>query len=163
MAKTESNSTVKGKQKKTFLIKKAYVAIVVCLLFLAGGGYLGYDRYNDLKKDNLRLQDPQEAAKDETERIKSEVASLIDVPSDEAPTIASVVDASKLSKQAFFAKAQNGDRVLMYAQAKKAILYRPSTKKIIEVAPINIGNNSQPQQDPAAPAPEQQTPPPTTP
>jgi len=32
----------------------------------------------------------------------------------------------------------------MYSKAKKAILYRPSSNKIIEVAPINIGNNEKP-------------------
>ena len=47
----------------------------------------------------------------------------------------------KLGDQAFFSKAQKDDRVVIYAQAKKAILYRPSTKKIVEVAPLNIGEN----------------------
>jgi hypothetical protein len=151
----ESVETPQEKPKK-LKIKKLYIITAVLALLVVGGGVLGFQQYDKVKKENQRLQDPQEAAKDETDRIKREVAALIEVPGNESPTIASVVDASKLSNQAFFAKAQNGDRVLMYAQAKKAILYRPSTKKIIEVAPINIGNNGQTQQDPGAAT--QQTP-----
>ena len=118
-----------------------YAIIAVLVLLLAGGGYVAYNKYDELKQENQRLSDPQEAAKSETERIKQEIAELIEVPSDEEPTIATVVDPEKLGDQAFFSKAQKDDRVVIYAQAKKAILYRPSTKKIVEVAPLNIGEN----------------------
>jgi hypothetical protein len=55
---------------------------------------------------------------------------------DEQPTLASVTDKSKLSDQPFFQKAENGDKILIFVQSRKAILYRPSIKKIIDVAPI---------------------------
>ena len=35
-----------------------------------------------------------------------------------------------------------GDKVLIFAEAKKAILYRPSTKKLIEVANINLADTN---------------------
>ncbi|PIR80160.1 MAG: hypothetical protein COU25_01495, partial [Candidatus Levybacteria bacterium CG10_big_fil_rev_8_21_14_0_10_35_13] len=58
------------------------------------------------------------------------------------PTIATITDKSQLSTQPFFNNAVDGDKVLVYANAKKAILYRPSTDKIIEVAPVNITSPS---------------------
>lgn len=157
MAKAENSSSEQTKKvkKSPGKIKNSYLLIALALLLVAGAGAAGYKMVDDSKKEaaklreeNKKLADPQESARVETQRVKEQVSKLIDVPQNEDPTIASVVDASKLSEQAFFKNAKNGDKVLMYAQAKKAILYRPDTNKIIEVAPINIGNNQQP----AAPA-----------
>ena len=141
-------SNKSSKSKRGFGLKKlksgkVKIIIVLVLLLAVGGGFAYQVRAtNNLKKENARLSNPQEAAKAETEKIKAEVANIIELPANETPTIATVVDASKLKTQAFFANAQNGDRVLMFSEAKKAILYRPSTKKIIEVAPINIGSGT---------------------
>lgn len=132
--------------------------IIIVLLLLIGAGFAYQAKVNnDLKKENTRLSNPQEAAKAEAEQLKSQVAALIDLPA-ESPTIATVVDVEKLKTQAFFAKAQNGDKVLMFPEAKKAILYRPSTNKIIEVAPINLGDgNTQGTSTQATPAPATST------
>ena len=56
--------------------------------------------------------------------------------------MATVSDLEKLKDQPFFAKAKIGDKVLIYTDAKKAILYDPVNDKIVEVAPINIGNSN---------------------
>lgn len=117
--------------------------IIKLLLALVVAGTLAFLvwQYLELRKENQRLADPQAAAQEETRRLVDEVGKSLQLPENEVPTVATVVDASKLKSQAFFARSENGDRVLIYTQAKKAILYRPSTRKIIEVAPINIGNN----------------------
>jgi cytoskeletal protein RodZ len=133
--------SVNKRSRKKLSFKWSYALILLLVLGLGVGGFFGYQEYTKLRDENKRLSNPQESAKLETERVKSEVANIIEVPTDEEPTIASVSDASKLSNQAFFAKAQNGDKLLMFSKAKKAILYRPSTKKIIEVAPINLGDD----------------------
>lgn len=145
-------------QRKTHSrrFKKSYLAIVVLVLLIGAGSALGYRAYDNQRKEIKRLSNPQESAKAESERIKEEVSKLIELPADEDPTIATVVDSTKLSNQAFFSKAQNGDRVVMYAKAKKAVLYRPDTGKIIEVAPINLGDPKAPAQ--SAPAATQADP-----
>jgi len=83
--------------------------------------------------------DPQVVAREESVRLVNEVGKLIALPPDEEPTIATVTDPDQLKDQVFFANAQKGYKVLLYANAKKAILYDPINKRIIEVAPINIG------------------------
>lgn len=123
-------------------IKTPYLIVAVLLVVLAVGGFVGYQRYSYLKKENQRLSNPQEATKSEIEKTKSQVSALIEVPTDEEPTIANVVDVTKLSSQEFFKNAKNGDKLLVYQKSKKAILYRPETNKIIEVSTINIGSEA---------------------
>ena len=72
----------------------------------------------------------------------NKVSKLILLPPGEQPTLAIVNDASKYNGTPFFKNAANGDRLLVYAQAHEAILYRPSINKIIAVAPLSV--NSQP-------------------
>jgi hypothetical protein len=44
-----------------------------------------------------------------------------------------------LKGQSFFADAKVGDKVLIYKNAKKAILYDPIADKIITIAPLIVG------------------------
>ena len=73
------------------------------------------------------------------ERIRSYVADIskvIVLPTDETPTLATVADPNELKSQPFFANAQVGDIVLVYEKARKAVLWRPSEKKLIEVSSV---------------------------
>ena len=79
-----------------------------------------------------------EANKLELTNLVELVGKLIILPTGEEPTLATVSDPEKLKDQAFFKNAVLGDKVLIYAAAKKAILYSPSRGKIIEVAPVNL-------------------------
>lgn len=76
----------------------------------------------------------------ELKTVLKAAGKLIVLPQNEQPTLATVSDKTKLLNQPFFADAQNGDKVLIYTNAKKAILYRPSINKIIEVGPVTIAS-----------------------
>jgi len=95
-----------------------------------------YTQLNKLK------QDPQAQAKKENSDLVDKVSKLLVLPTDETPTIATVSDPEALKDQAFFTGAVKGDKVLIYTNAKKAILYSVSTNKILDVAPLNIGNGA---------------------
>lgn len=82
----------------------------------------------------------------QVEDLVERVGKLMELPSSETPTVAAVSDVTKLQGQQFFANAKNGDQVLIYSQAKKAILYRPSVNKIIEVGPVNLTPSEAPTQ-----------------
>lgn len=118
--------------RKVFLI----LGIITILLIALVPSYYFYSQYQKTQK---LLQNPTLAAEEEVKKIVGKVGKLIELPSSETPTVATVSDKDKLKEQVFFAKSENGDKVLIFTQAKKAILYRPNTNKIIEVAPINLG------------------------
>lgn len=83
------------------------------------------------------LENPGEAVANEMKKIVSDIGQFIVLPTDEVPTLATVSDPSKLKDQKFFANAQVGDKVLLYQQSQKAILWRPSTRKIIEISSLS--------------------------
>ncbi|KKR56818.1 MAG: hypothetical protein UT96_C0033G0001, partial [Candidatus Woesebacteria bacterium GW2011_GWC2_40_30] len=77
-------------------------------------------------------------AQAEANALVAKVSKLMTLPTDETPTIATVTDVSIVADQPFFKNAQNGDKVLIYQKAGKAILYRESENKIIEVGAVNF-------------------------
>jgi hypothetical protein len=133
----QSDSSEQSTTQGSSMWKKLGITLIVLLLLaaVAAAGYY-YRQYNNLKKN------PNKVAQDETKATIDAVAKLIVLPVGEQPTVATVTDASKLKDQAFFANARTGDKVLIYTNAKKAILYNPSGNKIVEVAPVNIGSNN---------------------
>lgn len=114
------------------------LAVVLMVLVGAAGAtaYYFYDKVNELKGN------PQKAAEEETRALIERVSQLIFLPTDEQPTIATVADPEKLKGQQFFANAHLGDKVFIYTNARKAILYDPVANKIIEVAPLSIGQQT---------------------
>lgn len=117
-------------------LKKFSLLILVGFVLAAGGSaYYFYKQYSVLKSD------PQVFAKKDAAALIEKVGQLIVLPEGEEPTVATVSDPEKLKNQPFFANAKAGYKVLIYTNAKKAILYDPILNKIVEVAPLNIGNN----------------------
>ncbi|HWB39023.1 MAG TPA: hypothetical protein VG604_02160 [Candidatus Saccharimonadales bacterium] len=122
------------------------VALIIALI--AVGYYamqLSSDK-SDLKKQLTAANaNPQTIIQKQTDDLIAKVGQLYNLPKNETPTVANVTDAAQAKKQsAFFTNAQNGDKVLMYVKAGEAILYRPSTDKIILVAPLTFTNNPSP-------------------
>lgn len=109
------------------------IITLVVVILLAGSTGLIWK----FKPEIYRLMDAYRVAEQSKadENLVKTVGELMFLPN-EAPTIATVTDREKLAKQPFFAQAENGDKVIIYTQAKKAILYRPSQKKIVDVAPL---------------------------
>lgn len=113
------------------------LALLVIVVAAVASAFYFYSKYQDSQE---KLKNPDILAKAERQVLLEKVSKHVLLPEGEDPTIATVSDVSKLSNQAFFAKAANGDKVLIYSKARKAILYRPITDKVIEIAPLNISN-----------------------
>lgn len=118
---------------------KATLLLAIVAVILGISAVYFYYQYNSI------LNDPNRIARQEIQDLVKKVSRLILLPSGEDPVIATVNDPAALKNQPFFANAAKGDKVLIYTQARKAYLYDPVADKIVEVAPISLGNQGQAQ------------------
>lgn len=130
--------------------KKSSGAILGIVIVLLIAGLISFYYYNKYQQAQNQLLNPTNAAKQEVDALVSRVGALMLLPN-ETPTVATVSDVNKLKNQPFFANAKNGFKVLLYAKAKKAILYDPEANKIIEVQTLSLGTSQ------ATPAPQKLT------
>lgn len=99
-------------------------AVIVALVL----GYLTYRHF---------AQTPEQKAAARTAELMVQASRHIILPSNEVPTIFEIKDPSMLAKQQiFFANAQQGDELLIFSQAGKAIIYSPRRDVIVNVGPI---------------------------
>ena len=137
-----------------FLSEKLLVIILVIIIVVAFG-FLSYNKLYKPHEKTLRLKIPDINIGDfkaqtenavlsgDVKTLIQNVGKLIQLPTDEDPSVATIADISKLKDQPFFAHGQNGDKVLIYANKKKAIIYRPSINKIIEAGSVEITTESE--------------------
>lgn len=107
----------------------AIVVLLVVLLLAFGvvGGYY-YATNNKVVPNTTSQTDDQ--------LLLSKLALLMELPQSESPTFATVNDADKLKDQLFFKNAKNGDKIVAFPISKFAVLYRPSTEKIVWIGPM---------------------------
>jgi hypothetical protein len=120
------------------LFLRRYFSIVLILLVIILAVLVGY-----FYKKSVAAQNPARIIETETRKLVDRVGRLVVLPTDETPTIATVSDPQALKNQTFFEGAKIGDKVLIYNNAKKAVLYDPVLDKIITVAPLTIGDTRQ--------------------
>lgn len=119
-----------------------WIAFAVLLVLLASAFELG--RYSVYRAH------PELTNSEQAQALLSKVSLLIPVPPSETPTMATIQDADRAKQgQPFLVNAQNGDVLIIYANAAEAILYRPSANKIINVGPVNTGTPSNTLPNPA--------------
>jgi hypothetical protein len=91
---------------------------------------------------------PEKVAVEKANQLKDKVSLIMHLP-DETPTIAEVKteDIDKLKTQEFFRDIKNGDKILIFSKAQKAVVYREDENRIINSGPIvinasNVGGGS---------------------
>jgi hypothetical protein len=123
---------MEGEKSKSGVSRILVIVAVVVILVLGGAAGYFFFKYQNIKKN------PNQVAQAEVNRVAKLVGQLIALPNDESPTLATIQDQDKIKDQPFFANTKNGDIILIYTKAKKAIIFREKENKIINVGPISI-------------------------
>ena len=110
---------------------KVVLSIALLVLTFFAAVYFN-NKYQSSRIDPGQVQGMAQA---EIDNVIQQVGLLVELPQGEIPTTLTITDITAFKDQAFFAKAQTGDKVLAYLKAKKVYLYRPSINQIIEAGP----------------------------
>lgn len=116
-------------------------------LVAVGAASFFYFQWQETQQLVGQIQNGQEQvdeiAQAEIDDVVRQLSKIVLVPEGEVPTLSTIKDTSALTEnQEFFQNAANGDKIVIYQQARKAYLFRPSTGKLINFAPINVQENS---------------------
>lgn len=134
---SRSLSVVSQNPARKGVVRGLLWILILIVIGASGVSVYFYNRYRQA------TQDPQEIAQTESEKLLARVSKITLLPSGETPTIATISDPEKLKSQPFFNEAQTGDKVLIYTNARKAYIYRPSINRIISIAPLMTGDSSE--------------------
>ncbi len=118
-------------KNKSFGLKLPAVVIVLAALLPAAYFFGTY-------RSIVNRVDPKTVDQETLPESAADIVNkLVVVPGDEAPEQLTVPKASHLPANFIFKQAQENDIVLLYQHAGQAILYRPSTGKIIAEYPAD--------------------------
>ncbi len=108
-------------------------SILALLLVVAiATSTLLFVKYRDALHDN-----PQR----EREHILTTIRTVVQLPK-ETPGFSTVIDVSKLTNPILKKRAQNGDRLIIFAKSKRLVIYRPATGKVIDMLTIQSNDVS---------------------
>lgn len=119
------------------LLKNKTVVKRIVVVVLIVGALLFVNSYINTRDALKKASDPGATVQEEATKLAAKIGKFLELPTGETPSVATVKNADQLKTQSFFESAQNGDKVLIYPQAQKAVLYRPSTSKVIEYSPVS--------------------------
>jgi hypothetical protein len=120
--------------------------VLVIIWFLVGivvgaGAFFAWNKYVAKNPATVASQMEQAQVKD----LVAKIGKLIILPTGEEPVVATINDAAALIKdQVFYKGAKNGDVVLVYQKASKAIVYSPARNVIVNVGPIFLQDQQAP-------------------
>lgn len=126
--KTIPTAQVRKKKDKLKLLLAALL-----LLAIGTSGYLYY-RYNQATSDPQGQLEQKNST--ETKEVLDSLGRILLLPTDKQPTVAKVEDVDKLKKsnETFYKDVTKGDYLVLYTD--RAIIYRKTENKIINIAPI---------------------------
>ena len=115
-------------------MKTKRILSILIILIIALLGFAIFDKFykKDVKTDRNQLSEKQIKA------LVVKVSKLINTP-EETPVIATIIKADQLiAEQKFYTGSKDGDYLMVFPTAQKAIIYREKENRLINVGPIIV-------------------------
>lgn len=132
--------------KHTAAQKMLFVFLIILFLVSATSAGFYFWKFKQAQQQLVMLASPEgqkEVAQKDTAELLAKISKIILLPTDEEPVVATITDKEALAKeQPFYENASNGDRVVAYLKAKKAIIYSMDKNIIINAGPIYTNENN---------------------
>lgn len=131
-----ASSVSSSRPKKTKVAWLRIIVWLVVLVIIIGGVWYSYKKFGF--GDGKTASSTPETVMTESEisSLLKKVGRLMILP-DEKPTIATIQDSQALaSQQQFFVGSENGDKLIVFINARKAVIYREREGKIVNVGPV---------------------------
>ncbi len=119
-----------------FRLLKKNKRLVMWLVLLVMSSGLIYGYYSASRKLNI-LQGSESYSASEDQELVETIRKFFELP-DETPQVRTVGDVKDLKGQELFARAKKGDKALIFPKSKRALVFRPSTGKVIEYLPVEL-------------------------
>lgn len=126
----------KPKNNMQLFLTGVVILLIIALVFMG-------IRYNAQQRKIELLANPQAASEQQQSELVNKIGKIVELPKDESPLVVAVENAAKLKDQPFFVDAKDGDKVLVYSKSKLAVLYRPSTNKVIQASRVSLNSVNQ--------------------
>lgn len=110
-------------------LSKTTLVLAVCCAVAVGVGIFFFVKYQAV-----------ENAKNENAQLIEKIGRVVQLPN-ETPLAVSVADKDKLSNRQLASKVENGDMMLVFAKAKRLIVYRPTSEKVIDM--LSFGSDTE--------------------
>jgi Na+/melibiose symporter-like transporter len=117
--------------------KRLFIFVVLCLTFFCCSSIIFlYFKTKERLATVLRNSETTQTADSQNQQLIFKLKKHILLPNEE-PVIATVINKTLVATQsAFYKDVQNGDELVAFPNAKKAILYRPSQDLIVATGPL---------------------------
>lgn len=117
------------------------VTVLIILLLIAIAGFAwSYYQYSKAQQELTALTDPNvknELDAAQSKALLARVGKLIELPEGEDPVIAAISDVESLAhEQNFYKDAKNGQKLIVYYGAQKAIIYDEQENILVNVGPV---------------------------
>ena len=109
---------------------------ILTLLIIVVVALLGFAIFNKFYPTTKTAEG--QLSEKQIKTLVTKVSKLINVPA-ETPVIATIIKADQLIiEQKFYTGSKDGDYLMVFPTAQKAIIYRESENKLINVGPIIV-------------------------